>query len=265
MSEITAAIDENAADQLFDTAIGLIPTQSASGTGSLGPFVASYNASASLAGGDVDLIAPGTVRITDFTLNWNVGFSFGIDLSTILPDFCLPQVCVNIPCVGRVCTPEICIDWPTVTVPVSLSDFVRVTADFGISVTQTGGNWEVEAVIQGVPNLQFGATTAALLAAIGLAVTPILLSIPFLGPFLAVAVNVILLSIGIAGLTGLLGPILSLFVSGLRIPVYKQPVNFLALSASGPNDPAVFITLDSVGAEITSDGEDELVLTVDIS
>lgn len=266
MSDITTAIDENAADQFFDTAIGLIPTQSTSGSGSLGPFVANYSASASFAGGDVDLIPPGTVRIDDFTVNWSLSFSFGIDLSTILPDFCLPQVCVDIPCVGEVCTPEICIDWPTVSVPVpTFSDFIKGSADFGISITQTGGVWRVEAVVQGVPNLQFGLTTAALLAAIGLAITPVLLAIPFIGPFLAIAVNAILLSIGIAGLTGFLGPILTPFVSGMKIQIYNQPVNFQALSAIGPNDPAVFITLDTVNAAIISDGEDELVLTVDVS
>ncbi|HET7846475.1 MAG TPA: hypothetical protein VFL72_03215, partial [Acidimicrobiia bacterium] len=172
MAEITAAIDEQGADQLLDTAIGLIPPQTASGAGSLGPFVASYSANATFAPGDVDLIAPNTIRIEDFELHWTLGFSFGIDLSTFLPDFCLPQVCVDIPCVGKVCTPKICIDWPTVSVPVSFSDFVRVTADFGISVTLSGGAWNVAAVVQGIPNLQFGLVTGALLAAISLAVTP---------------------------------------------------------------------------------------------
>ena len=265
MSEITVAIDENAADQVFDTAVGLIPTQTASGSGSLGPFFANYSASASFAPGDVDLIAPGTIRIANFRANWSLNFSVGIDLSDFLPDFCLPQVCVNIPCVGKVCTPEICIDWPTISVPVSFSDFVMATADFGIVITNSGGFWKVEAEVQGVPNLQFGATTAALLAAIGLAITPVLLAVPFIGPFLAIAVNAILLGIGIAGVTGFLGPIITPFVSGMRIPIYNQPVTFQALAAAGAADPAVFITLDNVDAFITSDTEDELVLTVDIS
>jgi hypothetical protein len=263
--DITAAIDEPSADQLLDTAIGLVVLPPASGSGTLGPFVANYNASASLSPGNVDLIAPGTIRIVDFRLDWNLGFSFGIDLSTFLPNFCIPQICVDIPCVGRVCTPGFCVNWPTISVPVSFGDFVKVTADFGLSITQTGGVWKVEAVVQGVPNLQFGLTTAGLLAAISLAITPVLLAVPFIGPFLASAVNSIVLAIGIAGVTGLLGPILSPFVSGLRIPIYDQPVNFQALAASGPFDPAVFVTIDDVRAEITSTNEDELVLTIDIS
>jgi hypothetical protein len=263
--DITAAVDEAAADRLLDTAVGLISLPPASGTGSLGPFVAGYTASASLAPGDVDLIAPGTIRITDLRLDWNLGFSFGVDLSSFLPDFCLPRVCVDIPCVGRVCTPSFCVDWPTITVPVSFSDFVRATADFGISITQSGGMWKVEAVVQGVPNLQFGLTTAGLLTAISLAITPLLLAVPFAGPFLAIAVNGIVLAIGVAGVTGLLGPILTPFVSGLRIPVYEQPVTFEALGAAGPTDPPVFVTIDDVRAEITSTDEDELVLSIDIS
>jgi hypothetical protein len=263
--DITAAIDEPAADQLLDTAIGLISLPPASGTGTLGPFFASYNASASLSSGDVDLIAPGTIRIQDFRLDWNLGFSFGFDLSSFLPDFCIPQICIDIPCVGRVCTPGFCVNWPTVTVPVSFSDFVKVTADFGISITQTGGVWRVEAVVQGTPNIQFGLVTAGLLAAISLAITPVLLAVPFIGPVLAIAVNAIIAAIGIAGVTGLLGPILSPFVSGLRIPIYDQPVTFEALAATSAIDPAVFVTIDDVKAIITSTNEDELVLTIDIS
>jgi hypothetical protein len=265
MAEITVAIDEQGADQFFDAAIGLIPAQSSSGNGSLGPFLASYSASASFAPGDIDLIAPGTIRITDFQVNWNLNLSFGLDLSAILPDFCIPQVCVDIPCVGEVCTPEICVDWPTITVPVSFGDFVKATADFGISITLSGGVWRVEAVVQGVPNLQFGLVTAALLAAISAALTLVLLAVPFIGPFLAIAVNAIIAAIGIAGVTGLLGLIITPFVSGLRIPFYEQPQTFEALPAGGPVDPAVFITLDGVSAFITSDTEDELVLEVDIS
>jgi hypothetical protein len=70
---------------------------------------------------------------------------------------------------------------------VSFADVVQATADFGLAVTQVGGVWKVDAVVQGLPNLKFGAATAAMLAAIGLAATPILLAIPFIGPFLALA------------------------------------------------------------------------------
>lgn len=265
MAEIIAAVDENAANTLIDTAISIIPVQSANGSGNLGPFIANYAVSAALVNGDVDLIPPDRIRIVDLRVNWSVNFSFGIDLSSILPDFCLPRVCIDIPCVGRVCTPRICIDWPTITVPVSFSDFVMATGDFRLDISQSGGVWKVQAIVVGVPNLQLGATTALLLAAIGVAVTPILLAIPFIGLFLAIGVNTILAIIGIAGVTGLLGPILTPFVSGLRIPIYEQPRLFEVLPVEGPVDPAVYITIDAITAAVENGGEDELVLTADIS
>ena len=265
MSEILAAVDEGGANDLLDTAIGTLPPQSAGGSGNLGPFVASYAVSATLVNGNVDLRAPDIIRIQDLRLNWSLNLSFGIDLSSILPDFCLPQVCVRIPCVGRVCTPRVCIDWPTITVPVAFSDFVKATGDFRLNVTLVGGVWNVRAEIVGVPNLQFGATSALLLAAIGAAVTPILLAIPFIGPFLAIAVNGILLAIGIAGVTGFLGPILTPFISGLKIPVYQQPQQFEVLPIESAVDPRVTVTIDAIAAEVRSSDEDELVLLADIS
>jgi hypothetical protein len=265
MAEIIAAVDETAANSLIDTAITLIPPQSASGSGSLGPFIASYAVSATLASGDVDLIPPDIIRLVDLRMNWSINLNFGFDLSTILPDFCLPQVCINIPCVGRVCTPRICIDWPTISVPVNFSDFLKATGDFRLDIRLVGGEWQVQAVIVGLPNLQFGATSALLLVAIGAALTPLLLAIPFLGPFLAIAVNAVLAIIGIAGVTGLLGPILTPFISGIKIPIYRQAKLFEVLPNQSAIDPAVMITIDAVAARIENSGEDELVLTADIS
>jgi hypothetical protein len=266
MAEITAALDEQGADKLLDTVIAAIGTQTRSGSGNLGPFLASYTVQGTLTNGDVDLIPPDTIRITDLRLDWHVGLNIGIDLGVILPEFCLPRVCVGIPCVGEVCTPRICIDWPTITVPVSFSDFLQTTVDTRLDMSLTGGIWRVRAQIVGVPNLQFGATSALLLIAIGAAVTPVLLLVPFIGPFLAIAVNAILVAIAIAGVIGFLGPIITPFVSGLDFVLYEQPQSFQVLPVQGPFDPRVDITIDNIGAAVVhTPPEDELVLTVDIS
>jgi hypothetical protein len=265
MAEIIAAVDEGGANVLLNDAIQTIGTLTKSGSGGLGPFTASYSRQGQFASGAVDLIAPTTVRIDHLHFDWHIDLSFKIDLNSFLPHFCLPQVCIDIPCVGTVCTPKICLSWPTITVPVSFGDFLEATADFGIDVTLAGGNWKVQLVVQNVSQLQFGPGTAGILVLIGAAITPILLLIPFIGPFLAVAVNTILLAIGLAGVTGFLGPIISPFISGLKIPVYQQPKHFLAVPASGPNDPAVFVELDAVTADIRHTNEDEFVLSVDIS
>jgi hypothetical protein len=266
MAEITAAIDETGANKLLDAAIGSIGTLSRSGSGQLGPFLANYNVQATFTNGDVDLIPPDTIRILNLRLDWNLNLSFGIDLGAILPEFCLPQVCVDIPCIGRVCTPRICIDWPTITVPVSFGDFLQTTADLNLDINLTGSNWIVEARVQTVPSLQFGATSALLLAAIGAAVTPILLAIPFIGLFLAIAVDIILATIAVAGVTGFLGPIITPFVSGLKVPIYRQPRQFVVLPASSPVDPRVDVTIDLITASVAHNApEDELVLTADLS
>jgi len=266
MAEITAALDEKGADKLLDTAIAAIGPQTKSGSGNLGPFAANYSITGTLTSGDVDLIPPDTIRIVDLRLNWSLNLSFEFDLSSILPDFCIPQVCVPVPCVGDVCTPRICIDWPTITIPVSFSDFLKATADLQLDINLAGGKWKVEAVMLALPNLQFGATSALLLVAIGVAATPILLAVPFIGPFLAIAVDAILAAIAIAGVTGLLGPILTPFLSGLRVSIYEQPQLFEVLPAMSLVDPKVDIVLDLIAAEIQHNGqEDELVLTADIS
>jgi hypothetical protein len=265
MAEIIAAVDETAANQLIDIGISSIGTQTVSGSDSFGPFLASYSASGTLVSGDIDLIPPDIIRVDDLRLNWSIDLSFGFDLSTILPDFCLPQVCINIPCVGRVCTPRICIDWPTITIPFSFSDFVEVTADFRLDFALTGGVWNVNAIIVAVPDFRTGIKTGVLLTALGLAAAAVLAPIPFIGPLLAVAVAAILATIGVAGVLGLLGPILTLFVAGMKIPIYSKPQLFEVLPAQSGIDPAVMITIDAVAARIENSGEDELVLTADIS
>ncbi len=172
---------------------------------------------------------------------------------------------MRIPFIGRICTPRICIDWPTIPVPVGFSDFVRFTSDFRPLVTLNAGFWNVDIQIVGIPSLSLGAAGVALIAVVGAALSLAMLAIPFIGPFLAAAVIAITAFIAVAGATGLLGPILSLFIAGLSFNIYKQPQVFEVLPAAGPSDPAVHVNLDAITATVQSTDEDELVLTVDIS
>lgn len=263
MPDVIAAIDEGGANDLIHQAEAALGTLSDSGSGNLGPFNANWSASATFSGGTVDLIAPNIIRLADVRMDYTVGFTFSFDLSDIIPDFCLPQICVNIPFIGRVCTPRICIDWPSVTIPVSHSSFVKFSADFNPSVTLVGGVWKVDLIVAGVPFLQLGPAAAAIIAAIGAAAALALLAVPFIGPLLALAVVGITAAIGIAGVLGLLGPILSQFVTGLRFNVYEQPQVFEILPAAAP-DPAVNVTLTAITAAVVSADEDELVLSVDM-
>jgi len=261
--DVIAAIDEGGANDLIMQAEASLGTLSRSGSGNLGPFNANWSASATFSGGSVDLIAPNVVRLADVRMDYTVGFTFSFDLSSIIPDFCLPQICIPTP-FGSICTPRICIDWPTITIPVSHSSFVKFSADFNPSVTLSGGVWSVDLIVAGVPFLQLGPAAAAIIAAIGAAAALALVGIPFIGPLLALAVAGITAVIGIAGVLGLLGPILTPFVSGLKFNVYNQPQLFEVLPAAAP-DAAVNVTLTAISAAVVSTDEDELVLSVDFS
>ena len=265
MPDIIVAADESAATELLHDAMATLGTRTRSGSGSLGPFNANWSASAFLAGGTVDLIPPNVIRLANCELHYNLQFNFSFDLSSIIPDFCLPRVCIRIPFIGRVCTPTICINWPTITIPVNFSDLVRFTADFTLNARLSGPTWLIDVVIVGIPNLQISVAAAAILAALGVAAAAVLVAIPFIGPLLAGAVLAITTAIGVAGVTGLLGPILSLFVAGLTFTIYRQPRVFNVLPASGALDPAVNIRLDRIAASVGRTDEDELLIEADIS
>ncbi len=260
-ADITAAVDETAANTLLHAAEAAIGTVSKSGSGSLGPLGAGWSAAASFTGGTVSLAAPDTVSIDNLEIDYSLSLSLSIDLSFL--DFCLPQVCIGTPW-GDICTPKICIDFPTIGVTIPFSSSATLSADFGINVHLTSGTWFVDVVIQSVRKLDLGAAATLLLSAIGAAVSAALLGIPFIGPFLAIAVAIITAAFGVAEVTGLLGQILSLFVSGLTFNVYKHAQLFPVLPASGPFDPAVDVTLAAVTADVQATDKNELVLSVDI-
>jgi hypothetical protein len=265
MPDITLAADEVAATRLVHDGETLFGTQSKSGSGNLGPFFANYTVTASVSGGTVTLQEPNIIELDDIHLNYSLSFDFGIDLNDFLPHFCLPQVCIDIPCVGTICTPKICLSWPTISVPFHYSDFVAFTADFQLLPRLTGGDWFIDLRIVSIPSLSISAAAAAILTALGVLLGGLLAPIPFIGPFLAIAVAAILAGIGIAGVTGLLGPILTLFVAGMTFPIYHRPQVQQVLSAAGPTDPAVSITVTSLDAVVQVTDKHELVVTADIA
>ncbi len=260
-SDITAAVDETAANTLLHAAEAAVGTVSKSGSGSFGPLGVGWTASASFTGGTVSLAAPDTVAIDNLEVDYSLSLSLSIDLSFL--DFCLPQVCIPTPW-GDICTPKICINFPTIGVTIPFSSSATVSADFGILVHLTAGTWFVDVVIQNVRKLDLGTAATVLLTAIGAAISAALLAVPFIGPLLAIVAALITAAFGLAQVTGLLGQIVSLFVSGLTFNVYKQPQNFQVLAASSPFDPAVDVTLVAVAAGVQASDKNELVLSVDI-
>jgi len=150
-------------------------------------------------------------------------------------------------------------------VPFSFSDTVTFTADFALNSHLSGVNWLVDVVIVGIPLLQFGAVTAGILAALALVLGAALASIPFIGPFLAGAVVVIIAAIGIAGVTGLLGVIVTPFVAGLRFNMYKQPQRFPLLPGTGPIDPEVDVKITALDARVQLSDKNELLIEANLA
>lgn len=278
--DILVAADETAATKLvhdaeasLGTVCGSVGGSPSSGsldpTGSLGPFTASWSVCATFSDGTVHLIPPNVIRIADLQLNYSLSLSISLDLNKILPSFCLPQICIPTP-FGDICTPKICISWPPITIPLNFSDSLKFTADFSLNVhlqnkPTVGNTWLVDIVIIGLPFLQLGPASAALIAAIGAAAGLALLAVPFIGPFLAGAVVLITATIGIAGAAGFLGSILTPFISGLSFNVYKHAQLFEVIPASPPLDAAVNINLDSITAAVVGSDKNELEITANIS
>lgn len=270
MPDITVAADEAAATELVHDAEATLGNFSQSSTGSLGPFNTHCNASGYFSGGKVDLIpASQTIRVINCELHYKLSFTISINLNNILPTFCLPQVCFTIKIFKKkftFCTPKICITWPTISLTVPVTDVARFTADFRLNVYQAGSVWHVDGVLLGMPNLQLGQTASAILVAIGLALGAVLWPIPFIGPFLAVAVAGILAAIGILGVTGWLGPVLSALVGNLTLPLYRHSRIFPAF----PPDPPKYlqpvnVIIERVTAHIAGSDKDELVVGVEYS
>jgi hypothetical protein len=262
---IIAAIDETAGNHILVAAEGAVnPTLHDAGSVPLGGLTITHSETASLSGGMVAFAPPSTIKVSNCRMDYTIKLTFAFDLNSILPHGCLPQVCFHIPFDGTICTPKICVSWPTITIPVTFSDHVTFSADFGVSVTQSGGNLVVEATILAVPTLNLGAATTALIAAIGSAVSAALLVVPLIGPFLAVAAAGITAAFTVAAITGLLGPILTAFLSGLKLPLFQHSRTLVLLAASGPTDPEVDVQIQLLTARVESTDKNELVLAATI-
>lgn len=267
MPDIQVAVDEAQAGQLVTTAQTLLGTQVRSGSGSLGPFTASWTASANFTGGSIDLRAPDIVRINNMDMNFTVGITLEIDLNDFLPRLCIPRICIPIPFLPDLCTPRICLPpWPTIPIgPISHSGTVNFTSDFRLLASQDGTDWKIEIQIVDIPSLSLDAISALIVTGLIGAVAAALLLVPFIGLYLFLATALIGAAIGVAAVTGLLGPILGLFLNGLAFEVYRQPEVQQVLPNMGANDPEVDIKITALSAQVLVSDEDELVIDAEIA
>jgi hypothetical protein len=171
MTDLLVALDETAGTRLLQKAEAATGTITKSGSGSLGPFTASYSASAFFTNGTMTLFPPNTVQAANVRLNFSIDLSFSFDVNDFLPPLCLPQACLDTP-FGVVCTPKICIPWPSVTVPVHYppqggTDHIDFSVNFDLVTKLQGSTWLVDIEILAIPFLQLTPIAAALLIVIG--------------------------------------------------------------------------------------------------
>ncbi|HEY6187171.1 MAG TPA: hypothetical protein VIW80_05795 [Pyrinomonadaceae bacterium] len=276
MGEITVAADEVAATELLHDAEVTIGQKSLSGSSSLGPFVANWNATAYLFGGTVDLTPPDLIGIQDCKVNYNIHFDFIFDLNLVLQpivitfppinfDFDFDWHWIHIHIHIHYQPPPIYIYWPHVTIPVGFPGVGEFDGNFKLNVYLSGGYWKIDAVSLSMLNIQLGNGASLLLAAIGLAAAAALSTVPFIGPVLAFAVAALTIIIALGGASNFLTNILNQFLAGLVIPLYNQPRVFTMLPAMSSIDPVVRIRLDELRAYVNRTDEDELIIDTSIT
>jgi hypothetical protein len=261
--DITAAIDQVAAQTLISRAESALQPLSEHGSTTFGPFGLAWNATFSVSGGLVSLAPPNLVRIDNATVHYSLGLTVSVDLSFL--DFTLPEVCVDIPWFGELCIGGDTIHFGKHSVPLKFANTALVSGDFTINVYLASGFWNVDVVLASIRKLDLGTAATLLVTAIGTAVSLALLAVPFIGPFLAGITALVTAGIGVAQITGVLGNVVSLFVSGLTFNVVHRAQTFQAISAAGPFDPAVLVTIPSLTAQIQATDKNELVVSADIS
>jgi hypothetical protein len=262
MPDIIVAVDEKAANVLLHDGESALGKRKASGGTGGGLISLTWNAEASLAGGMVGLTPPKTIAIEDCEVDYALGLDLVIDLSSL--ELCLPSVQFEIPCIGEICTPKLCFEPPPIPLSLSFSSALTVSLDLALEATLVSGNWEIDAVLLSVPTLDLGADATLLLEAIMAAIAVALDVIPGVGLFLSFVVGFIAAAFGVAEVEGLLGDVLTALLSGLRINLHKQPQHFEVIPSEGPADPAVFVNLLNLAAEVQDAGKPELVVSADI-
>lgn len=267
MPNALTVIDEPGSTILIDRLATAAGTLSTSGSGQWWLFATNYTMTATLQTGPVDLIVHDKLRIHEFRVNWGLHAVLYIDLNKILPPIYFPQIKITIKWKKWKLIISITINWvhypwPVVGIPFNVSDHVTATADLQLIVRSDAANWYVLAKVLGLPSFNFGLLTGVIIAAVGAVLGGILLAVPFIWPFLGIAVAAILGGIAIAGVAGLLGPPLSQLVQGREFMLYQRPRLLPLLPYAGPNDPAVNVQLAQLRASIVNTGEDELKIDI---
>ena len=267
-THLVAAVDEDGAETIVSSvATGLSDSTSGSALGF------SYSVAWQVVPGDFELVDAGDmIRLREWDLHTDISLGWSFDLSTILPDVCIPEVCVWTP-FGEACTPSWCIDWPTIGVDFSLPTIVsEISVDFSLQIYRdpAAAQWVIAGVVNpftlDIDIIDLADTAAELFED---TLGAVLSSVPGIGPFLSDAISWILSTVLdllddlMEGVVTALSDSLQLnSLLGIGFELHRVDEVFELVSVAG-SEPAVNIRIASLASEITSDRE--LVVSADVA
>ena len=273
MSDGTLALSEAGLTILLQRALD--GPQVANGSGSWGPFVASYNVNLNVSGGAVEIpdpTLPGgpVVRLSEVVVQGTVGGSVGLDLGAVLPAICIPpfKVCVPVDFWGdTVCLPQACVNWPTISIPIIIPvPPLGLSLDFTIPTPyQDGDVWRIDLaakvfslVIDLTPSIDLIIDQAEA------AVHDTLGQIPAIGDLIDGLVDTVLnalksvINAVLAAISDLIEALVRLIdVISPSVPfhAFKLPITQKILAAGGPGDREVDLVISGLLAQLTKDKE----------
>jgi hypothetical protein len=227
------------------------------GGGNLGPFGVRWHTEVSFGLKGTQLVAPNSIRFNDGEIDFHIDLTLTADLNRILPELCLPQVCTPDFFGIQICSPSICIPWPTISFPISYSASTKFTVQADFDIHKDASNWVVDILVpkNGIKSLQIDTLTAALLELIGTFAAVALLEVPFIGPFLFLAVEVIVSTIAVTGALGFLQDVLTPFLTEMKFHLYTHSEVLQVLPADPPLDPTpVNVLLQNVQTIVRQQG-----------
>lgn len=268
-THLIAVIDEAGAENIVS---GLVTGLSGSISDSaLGFF---YDIAWEFFPGEFDLIDAGDIiRLREWDIHTDISVGWEFDLSDILPDFCVPEVCVDLGWLGELCVGGWCIPWPEISVDFDLPTIVsEVSVDFSLQVEHDilASQWVIRGMVNpftlDIDLIDLADTIAELFEdTLGDEID----DIPGIGPFLAEAISAILSllgdvfdDLGEALMTALSDSLGLHPVLGIGFELHRENEIFEILDAAPP-EAAVTVRITDMDVDITSD--EELVASADIA
>ena len=128
MAHLTVAVSEDTFRRSWDVLKRNISFEAADSR-DFGAFTAGYDVQAHLEGGDIDLRSDNTVHVDELDIKWD---RFTVTLGLDIPEVCVGGGCIPIPLLPDLCLPRVCIFSadPDISISPDLSAFLSQEISF---------------------------------------------------------------------------------------------------------------------------------------